>query len=95
MTQPDAPVNGIHAGIAAVINEIDVAVYRFAAGGPQADGVVSRDAPIGSGGQRCRATSPWANSPLISRWAVSFAARSSDSARLRSRADLIWSTDRF
>jgi len=34
MTQPDAPVNGIHAGIAAVINEIDVAVYRFAAGGP-------------------------------------------------------------
>jgi hypothetical protein len=30
-----------------------------------------------------------------SRWAVSFAARSSDSARLRSRADLIWSTDRF
>ena len=66
MTQPDAPVNGIHAGIAAVINEIDVAVYRFAAGGPQADGVVSRDAPIGSGGKRCRATSPWANSPLIS-----------------------------
>ena len=47
MTQPDAPVNGIHAGIAAVINEIDVAVYRFAAGGPQADGVVSRDAPSG------------------------------------------------
>ena len=67
MTQPDAPVNGVHAGIAAVINEIDVAVYRFAAGGPQADGVVSRDAPIGSGGKRCRATSPWANSPLIFR----------------------------
>ena len=42
MTQPDAPVNGIHAGIAAVINEIDVAVYRFAAGGPQADGVVTK-----------------------------------------------------
>ena len=36
----------------------------------------------------------WAGKDLP-RWAVSFAARSSDSARLRSRADLIWSTDRF
>jgi len=50
---------------------------------------------LGLGGARRRRRRARLADTGCPRWAVSFAARSSDSARLRSRADLIWSADRF